>query len=240
MRWTDFLQAIGIALCVGIAISAAATPAVARPAQGQVAVRDYDIPIQDLETALLKLGRQSGIDILYERDVLAGLRSAPVRGELTPQAAVARMLVNAPLVHRFTSATAVLILPARATGATTVPGSSTMAAAAPRLMLDRLQVRAEPVIGQRPGPDYRPFGYLVRSTIARRLQDDPRTRGRTFNVRLAVAMDPQGVIRDLLVRRGSGTDRLDRAIVSVVSGTTLPEPPPAGMPQPIWLEIIAR
>lgn len=239
MRWKGFLQAIGIALCVGIAINAAATPAVARPAQGQVAVRDYDIPVQDLESALLKLGRQSGIDILYERDVLAGLRSAPVRGELTPQAAVARMLANAPLVHRFTSATAVLILPARATGVTTVPGS-TAAAAAPRLMLDRLQVRAEPVIGQQPGPDYRPFGYLVRSTIARRLQDDPRTRGRAFNVRLAVAMDPQGVIRDPLVRRSSGTDRLDRAIISVVAGTTLPEPPPAGMPQPIWLEIIAR
>lgn len=239
MQLKGSIQAIKVALCVGIAIGAARPPAVARPSQGQVAVRDYDIPAQDLETALLKLGRQSGIDILYERDVLAGLRSAPVRGELTPQAALAHMLASTPLIHRFTSATAVLILPARATGVTTTPGNAT-AAAAPRLMLDRLQVRAEPVIGQQPSPDYRPFGYLVRSTIARRLQDDPRTRGRAFNVRLAVAMDPQGVIRDPLVRRSSGNDRLDRAIISVVAGTTLPEPPPAGMPQPIWLEIIAR
>lgn len=207
--------------------------------QGQVSVRDYDIPAQDIETALLTLGRQSGIDILYERDALAGLRSAPIRGELTPQAAVARMLANAPLVHRFTSATAVLILPARGTAPATAVGSAA-SPATPRLVLDRLQVRAERVVGQQPGPDYRPFGLLVRSTIARRLQDDPRTRGRPFNVRLAVAMDPQGVIRDPLVRRSSGTERLDRAIVSVVSGTTLPEPPPTGMPQPIWLEIVAR
>lgn len=231
------------ALCAGIAASATlpcTTRASAPQAQAQAAVRGYDIPAQDLETALLKLGRQSGIDILYERDVLAGLRSAPVRGELTPQAAVARMLAGAPLTHRFTSATAVLILPVRGTGSAVPAGNAATAAAAPQLVLDRLRVKAERVIGQPPGPDYRPFGQLVRSTIARRLQDDPRTRGRTFNVRLAVAMDSQGVIRDLLVRRSSGTDRLDRAIVSVVSGTSLPEPPPAGMPQPIWLEIVAR
>jgi len=203
-------------------------------------VRDYDIPAQDLETALLRLGRQSGIDILYERDVLVGLRSAPVAGALTPQAAVARMLAGAPLTHRFTSATAVLILPARGTGPAVTSGNAAAVTAAPRLVLDRLQVKAERIIGQQPGPDYRPFGQLVRSTIARRLQDDPRTRGRSFNVRLAVAMDPQGIIRDPFVRRSSGTDRLDRAIVSVVSGTPLPEPPPAGMPQPIWLEIVAR
>ena len=201
--------------------------------------RDYDIPAQNLETALLELGRQSGIDILYERDVLAGLRSAPVRGELTPQAAVARMLAGAPLTHRFTSPSAVLVLSARG-NSPAAPVESAATAARPRLMLDRLQVKAERLIGQSQEPDYRPFGQLVRSTIARRLQDDPRTRGRAFNVRLAVAMDPQGVIRDPLVRRSSGTGRLDRAIVSVVSGTALPEPPPTGMPQPIWLEIVAR
>lgn len=211
------------------------------PAQAQVAVRDYDIPAQDLETALLKLGRQSGIDILYERDVLAGLRSAPVQGELTPQAAVARMLAGAPLAHRFTSASAVLILPARGTASASIAGHAASAiTTTPRLVLDRLQVKAERVIGQPPAQDYRPFGQLVRSTIARRLQDDPRTRGRAFNIRLAVAMDPQGVVRDPLVRRSSGTARLDRAIVSVVSGTSLSEPPPPGMPQPIWLEIVAR
>ena len=210
--------------------------------QAQQGVRDYDIPAQNLETALLKLGRESGIDVLYERGALAGLRSAPVKGALTPQAAVARMLAGAPVTHRFTSASAVLILPATKaaahdTGADTI---STGATAAPRLVLDRLQIKAERVIGQLPGPDYRPFGQLVRSTIARRLQDDPRTRGRSFHVRLAVAMDPQGIIRDPLVRRSSGTGQLDRAIVSVVSGTVLPESPPAGMPQPIWLEIVAR
>lgn len=202
-------------------------------------MRDYDIPVQDLETALLALGRQSGIDILYERDVLVGLRSAPIRGELTPQAAVARMLAGAPLTHRFTSTTAVLILPTRGAGSTTTVATAA-AATAPRLVLDRLEVKAERVIGQPPGPDYRPFGQLVRSTIAQRLQDDPRTRGRAFNIRLAVAMDPQGVIHAPLVRRSTGTDRLDRAIVSAVAGTPLPEAPPVGMPQPIWLEIVAR
>lgn len=235
-------QAVRVALCTGISVAVTAMPgaAIARLAQGQIATRDYDIPAQNLETALLELGRQSGIDILYERDVLAGLRSAPVRGELTPQAAMARMLAGAPLTHRFTSATAVLVLPVRGSGPAVPVNNDAAAATAPRLVLDRLHVKAERLIGQSREPDYRPFGQLVRSTIARRLQDDPRTRGRAFSVRLAVAMDPQGVIRDPLVRRSSGTDRLDRAIVSVVSGTSLPEPPPTGMPQPIWLEIVAR
>lgn len=235
-------KAIQLAVCAGVTASAIMPRAArAHVLQVQPEARDYDIAAQNLETALLRLGRESGIDILYERGVLAGLRSAPVKGLLTPQAAIARMLAGAPVTHRFTSATAVLILPARAAGHDAGSGEGTPGAAtAPRLVLDRLQVKAERIIGQAPGPDYRPFGQLVRSTIARRLQDDPRTRGRSFNVRLAVGMDPQGVIRDPLVRRSSGTGHLDRAIISVVAGTALPEPPPAGMPQPIWLEIVAR
>ncbi|WP_125958804.1 hypothetical protein [Sphingomonas koreensis] len=238
MPRTGTIGAVELAICASIV---AIPCGGARALQAQPAERDYDIPAQDLEAALLKLGRESGIDVLYERGVLAGLRSAPVKGALTPQAAVARMLAGAPVTHRFTSASAVLVLPApkagRDSGADSPPAG---AATAPRLVLDRLQIKAERIIGQQPGPDYRPFGQLVRSTIARRLQDDPRTRGRSFSVRLAVAMDPHGIIRDPLVRRSSGTGQLDRAIASVVSGTALPEPPPVGMPQPIWLEIVAR
>jgi TonB family protein len=218
-----------------LAIGAALLPLSAMAQQ-----RGYDIPAQALEAALLTLGRQSGIDVLYQRGVLDGLMSAPLRGDFSPPAAVATMLRGTGLRHRFTSATAVLILPAAlpatsAESARTAPGGN-----APRLVLDRLRVTAARMIGGTAARDYRPFGQTIRTAISRKLQEDPRTSKRQFKVRIAVELDDHGVIRSLRVQRGSGQVRLDRHITEVLNGTSMPVPPPPGLPQPIWFEIDAR
>lgn len=236
-------RSLGFALVATLATAAPFhAPAAAQDVPTRAPTRDYDIPAQNLEVALHRLGQQSGIDLLYERGVLAGLRSAPVRGVLTPQAAVAQMLAGTPLTHRFTSPTAVLILPARAAGQADSPAAATGAAAggaASRIVLDRLEVRAERVIGNPPRPSYHAFGQLVRAAVGRRLKEHPGTRGRAFRVRLAMRFDTQGSIREVQISRAAGRD-IERAIVAALVGTTLPDPPPPAMPQPIWLEIDAR
>lgn len=53
---------------------------------------DFDIPAQPLSAALLALADQSGLQVLFAEDDLAGLVSRPVRGHFTPEAALAHML----------------------------------------------------------------------------------------------------------------------------------------------------
>lgn len=236
-----FLQSGGMAvLCV--AAMATAWPALPARADtsGVLEGQRYDIAAQDLETALLTFSRESGIDIVYDRVVLQGRRSAALAGTFAPPVALATLLSASGLAHRFTSATAVLILQRGGMRAADAPGrEGGGSAGAPQITLDRLRVTATPRIGMT-RTDYRPFGQIVQRAIMRQLQAAPQTQTRRFQTRLAVRLDPQGVIRQLIVERSTGHVALDREIVLLLEGATMPESPPVGMPQPIWFEIVAR
>lgn len=236
----------GASLLLVAAGAAGVAPSVAVAAIMDTApvLRSYDIPAQPLESALLILGRQSGIDVLYERGALDGLRSSALRGRHTPQSAVATILRGTGLAHRFTTATAVLVLPMANRSAAAASGAPAGVAvetgSAPRLVLDRLRVSVAPMIGTAPRRDYSQFGQRVRAAITRQLQDDPRTSGRQFSARVAVVLDDRGTIRSLEIHRGTGKQKLDRDIIATLQGATMPEPPPADLPQPIWFEVVAR
>lgn len=225
------LAAAALAALFAPAASAATPP-------GSTQERGYDLAAQDLEAALLAFGRTSGIDIVYDSAILRGLRSAPLKGRFAPPIAVATLLRGSPLVHRFTSATAVLIVRAGADR----PSGSNPDISAPlgraQLTLNRLRVTAGLIIGK-PPVDYRPFGQIVQGTIMRRLQDSP-VQARRFQARLAVRIDDQGMIRPLGMQAGSGDAQLDKELLRILNGLALPEVPPAGMPQPIWFEIVQR
>lgn len=206
----------------------------------RAAERTYDIPAQDLEKALLAFGRISGIDIVYEPAVLKGMRSEPLQGRFAPPLAIATLLHGSGLAHRFTSATAVLIL----RGGTHVAGeadpSTPLASGGrPQLALSRLKVTAARMIGQ-PQVDYRPFGHVVQQTIMRRLQDHPATHNRRFEARLSVRIDAHGVIRTLHLQSGAGNAALDGEVLRALDGMQLPAIPPPDMPQPVWFEIVQR
>jgi hypothetical protein len=200
--------------------------------------RDYNIPAQDLEVSLLAFSRMSGIDIVYDQALLRNHRSGPLKGVFAPPIAIAMLLHGSGLSHRFTSATAVLILRG---GVTEQIGAHTSAptSGAPQLTLDRLRVTAARMIGK-PPVDYQAFGQVVRTTIMRRLQDNPSTQQKRFQARVAVQIDAQGVIRHPIMENGSGSSALDAEIIRILHYTTLPNPPPEGMPQPVWFEIVQR
>ncbi|WP_429275390.1 TonB C-terminal domain-containing protein [Novosphingobium gossypii] len=224
------------AFLLALALSFAASTV----ASGRAAERAYDIPAQDLEKALLAFGRISGIDIVYEPAILKGMRSEPLRGRFSPPFAVATLLHGSGLAHRFTSATAVLIL----RGGTHVPdegepSTRLVSGGRPQLALGRLKVTAARVIGQ-PQTDYRPFGHVVQNTIMRRLQDHPATHNRRFEARLSVRIDAHGVIRTLHLASGSGNAALDGEVLRALDGMQLPAVPPPAMPQPVWFEIVQR
>ncbi|HEX7853768.1 MAG TPA: TonB C-terminal domain-containing protein [Sphingobium sp.] len=237
-----YVVAIGPALCRPVAVLALLAIAPTAPAMAAdpspYAERHYDIAAQDLETALLAFSRVSGVDIVYDRAVLRGQRSALLRGSFAPPIAVATLLRESGLAHRFTSATAVLI---QRPGSTERMGGHDAQARSgiQQLVLDRLRISTGRMIGK-PRTDYRAFGEVVQSTIMRHLQDNPPVQARRFQARLAVQIDPQGVIRQLHVESGSGNPMLDEELTGLLNGMALPRTPPEGMPQPVWFEIVQR
>lgn len=87
------LLALALASVSALALSA---PAFAQPADqpsnAAAAERDYDIRSQPLSSALLRFAEQSDLQILFSQEDVAGLTSRPVRGRLTPEAALSQLL----------------------------------------------------------------------------------------------------------------------------------------------------
>lgn len=79
---------------LGFCVIATAGSAAAQPAT------TLDIRGGPLTDALLQLSQQSGIELLFDRDVTAGRQAPPLRGRLTSEAALQRLLQNTGLTLR--------------------------------------------------------------------------------------------------------------------------------------------
>ncbi|WP_274541242.1 MULTISPECIES: TonB-dependent siderophore receptor [Methylosinus] len=73
------------------------------------ASRRFDIPAGSLSRALAAFGRQAGLQVAYRPAIAAGLRSPGASGELSPGAALGRLLSGTGLSYRFSGAGAVTI-----------------------------------------------------------------------------------------------------------------------------------
>src|SRR5262245_30901460 len=60
--------------------------------------RAFDLPRGDAALTLKQFSQQSGEQILYPIDLVRGVQTNPVRGELTPRAALDRMVANTDLI----------------------------------------------------------------------------------------------------------------------------------------------
>ncbi|WP_347302569.1 TonB-dependent receptor [Croceibacterium sp. TMG7-5b_MA50] len=94
-------RTLGYALGTTAMIVAAALPA--EGAQAAAATIAFDIPAQPVNAALARFADQSGLQILYPHDRVAGLRSAAVRGRMPAHQALGRMLAGTGLVIRRTN-----------------------------------------------------------------------------------------------------------------------------------------
>jgi outer membrane cobalamin receptor len=70
----------------------ASAQSVDQASRAATAERDFDIPAQALSSALLRFAEQSDLQILFSQEDVAGMTSRPVRGRLTPEAALAQLL----------------------------------------------------------------------------------------------------------------------------------------------------
>jgi iron complex outermembrane receptor protein len=105
------------------------------PLLAQHATITFNIPAQNLGTALTAFGRQSGIQVLVDSASVSGKTSAPVSGAMTAGEALQQLLGGTGVPYRFTSPTAVTV-------------GSGGPAASDALQLDPVQVQGYPVPAQ--------------------------------------------------------------------------------------------
>ncbi|MPZ29660.1 MAG: TonB-dependent siderophore receptor [Rhodospirillales bacterium] len=97
----------------------------------QMGERDFDIPTQGLSEALILFGRQSGLQVSVEVNVVRAARSPGVKGRMTSEQALAALLSGTGLVYRVSGSMVAVESPqSRATGT---------------IQLDPVQVQGYPV-----------------------------------------------------------------------------------------------
>jgi outer membrane receptor protein involved in Fe transport len=84
-----------------LAAAVAATPAAKRLA--------FDIPSATAPEALKRFAAQAGIQVLYAVDIVDGVKTNPVKGELTPREAIDRMLAGTALAAQQTAGGAIAV-----------------------------------------------------------------------------------------------------------------------------------
>jgi hypothetical protein len=238
MRWAGVVRlscypGLAIVAALGVAAIFPATSAWAQegppPASGE---QTYDIPAQSVTLALASFARVSGVDILYENALGAGRMSSPVRGVMSPQAALRTLLRGTGLSARFTEPKAAIVF----LTAGPVPRAAADAADLPELRLGMAEVRASPMIGTPDRSGYQRYAQAALLDIRSVLNDDPELRGRVFRLQVSLKVSPAGVIERVVLLRGSGDGRRDAHIRRLLLGRSL-TPPPAGLREPLYFEV---
>jgi len=89
-------KVLAAVLCMAGAGLPVSAPLAQAPAAG-VTVVSIDLPAQDLAQALVELGRYAGLSVVFDPAQTAGLQAPAVRGEMTPQQALDRLLAGSGL-----------------------------------------------------------------------------------------------------------------------------------------------
>lgn len=106
--------------------------------------RPLDIPAGDLIVALAELAKQSGVEFVYRADLLEGVHTRGVSGNLSPQEAVTKLLEGTSLILHTDEATgAMRISPACSSGTTRISGDAS--AASTRLEESRRDSSGRPI-----------------------------------------------------------------------------------------------
>jgi len=103
-----------------VPLAIAADPA---PADGQsVAQADrrwnFSIPAQDLSTALMAFSKQTGIQVVFKSQELAGLKTEGLFGDMSARDGLRQLLGSAGLSFRFANDSSVVVSGAASTGQT--------------------------------------------------------------------------------------------------------------------------
>ncbi|MGH6612759.1 STN domain-containing protein [Sphingomonas sp.] len=210
--------------------AAAVAPAVASGLDDR---QHFTVPAQPLTEALAEFARESGVDVIYEGKLMAGLRSTAIDGSFTAPAALRVLLAGTGLTARYTGRKAAIVYrpdqppPSVAFGVT----------GAPALRLDKAKVRASLIIGTANRAVFDAYGRRAQTEIRTALQGDPVIAQRQFAVEIRLEIDGTGQMGAVALLRGTGDLACDDRIARLLNGRHLSQPPPEGLHEPLRFQV---
>lgn len=213
MRYTGLFCGVVMLLSLP-AIGAAETSAPAR---------EFQLSAQPLDSALTAFSQASGLQMLYDSDLVSGRRSKAVEGRFTPADALHRLLEDTGLRAHFTQKGSIVIMPART----------------PDMVLDALTVTGPQIIGMPDNRPYLPYVDKVQQDIIKSLQAD-ESLGDNYDIGLKLWIGRDGRVERVSVLYMSGPEEMAALFSEAVKGILISAPPPETMPQPVRVEFRLR
>jgi TonB family protein len=223
-----------VALCVG---ALAVSGPFASPAGGEAQSVRFSIAPQPLGQAIEAYSVASGVTVLYEQPATAQIKSPGVSGVFSAQAALQALLVGTGLTVRFTDAHDAVLMPLASVNQT-APSTEPPPTDGPTLTLDTLHVEAPP--RRLAQWVYDQYARVVQADIERAISRSINAPHTSYRVVLELWIDGSGKVDHARLLGSTGQPQLDLALSRVVSATVLDRAPPAGLLQPVSVEVRMR
>lgn len=173
----------------------------------------YDIPAQALDSALDIYIKVSGAQVFYETALTAGRRSAEVKGQFAPDAALRALLMGTGLVGRLTDFDAFSIIPAT---------EQHVAARVTAFARDSRFVNA------------------LQANVLKALCGNSQTRPGSYKIAFELWIGPAGGVQSSALVGSTGDAARDAALLKALQDVVVDEALPIGIPQPIIMSILSR
>ena len=189
---------------------------------GQERALQFAIRPQGLEPALALFSEMTGYSILIGGDLVAGLNSKGVTGEMLPRHALERLLQDTGLTARFVSRQSFTLAPVSVTAPSAVDENS----------------------NARKSPEHTPinqdFSFALQRAMTRVLCHlHPNAFGR-YRLGLQLWLAPGGTIIDVRLLTSSGAAQRDHDVAERLLGLDIGAPLPVGMAQPLTVLLTPR
>jgi secretin/TonB-like protein len=179
--------------------------------------RDFDIPSQRLEDALLAYAENTGVEVFVDHALAANRQSGAVKGRFDVEAALQHLLVGTGLELRRAAERAY-----------------TLVEASP---LDPAPDRPLPWSAD---AEQQQFFATLQLAIKRVVCARPETLPGRYRAALAIWIGPSGAVENVRVLGANGREVAPPGLVGDVQRISLDRPPPAAVKQPITLLILPR
>ena|GEM_PF-2919507 len=210
---------------LGMGLGMGAAPVLAQAADEDQVPAAQQQPALPLAEALRQFGRDSGYDVVFPEALVAGKNAAPVRNAQTAYDRLDQILAGSGLIPRFTRRNAFILEPAGGQPAAD-------------LSLDRIQVLTSSFGSTQ--AEYRWYGEKLLEASLRVLRQSSELELRAYDFTLYVWLSQEGQVEELEGYGGAANQEALLIAKQMLRGAFVGGVPPANMPQPVGLRIVAQ
>jgi hypothetical protein len=194
----------------------------------------FDIPAQSLASALQDYGQATGVQVLYESNLADGRLSEPVKGMLTPRAALNVLLAGTDLKVRYARPNAITLAAPRPDDAD----------APPRHLFAPVDLSLDPLLVEARADDEerarRAFSDAVRTDVEGALRRNSRTRTGNYRLGVDLWIDSAGIVRRVELFHPTGDQVRDAAAMAAMQGLAIRRQAPPNTPLPVHVFVVVK